>query len=209
MDSLTWPCLIEPHATSPEPCGSPQPYIKQEPSATPYVEPEQENCTLLSFAKQDISQVESIPDIRQNGKQSFLNILWFYHKNTNFLPARPSITWVGHAWRRGPRYISHRDLQPLLRTGDCIQRRSDRPRVIKKNIILDRRSHLKKLFVRFEKVVQRHFLDEVCLSNANEVDVDVSNVTYEEDLTTSGLLSEKPEVSGQVTFDMKFTVVFK
>ncbi len=28
-------------------------------------------------------------------------------------------------------------------------------------------------------------------------------------MKTSGLLTEKPEVSGQVTFDMKFIVTFK
>jgi hypothetical protein len=57
--------------------------------------------------------------------------------------------------------------------------------------------------------VKKHFEEEVCFSNKGTVDVDLSNLTYDEDLKTSGLLSEKPEVSGQVTFDMKFIVTFK
>lgn len=65
------------------------------------------------------------------------------------------------------------------------------------------------LFARFDKDVQKHFKDYACFFNKDTVDVDSINLAYEENFKTSGLLSKKPEVSGQVTFDMRFIVTFK
>lgn len=143
------------------------------------------------------------------GKQAFWKLFWRFHKNTKYLSARPCIRLDGHSWRRGPSNISQHNLQSLIRRGDYIRHVTHRPRAIRKTILLERRSHLKKLFAIFEEYVKKHFEEEICFSNEDTVDVDLSSLTYDENLKTSGLLYEKPEVSGQVTFDMRFTVTFK
>ncbi len=141
-------------------------------------------------------------------------MLWSLHENTNYLLVRPTIRWNGHEWRMGPRHISHANLLRLVQNGDYIQRSSfrtstERPRAVKKNIILERRSHLKKLFAKLQADVLKHFEKKVYFSEEGSIYVDLRNLTYVEDLKTSGLLSEKPEVNGEVMFDVRFVVLVK
>lgn len=53
----------------------------------------------------------------------------------------------------------------------------------------------------------KHFENKVYFSEEGSIDVDLRNLTYVEDLKTSGLLSEKPEVKGEVMFDVRFVVL--
>lgn len=205
MNYPTWTDNTEPQYAPLATLIHPEPYIKRELSPT-ISHHDHEDLQQLS-GEQNASQENSTPDTRCIGKQAFWKLFWHFHADN--LSARPCITWDGHGWRRGPRHLSHHNLQRFIRRGDYIQHSSHRPRALRKNLILERRSHLKKLFAIFEKDVKKHFEEEVCFSNKGTVDVDLSNLTYDENLKTSGLLSEKPEVSGEVTFDMKFIVTFK
>jgi hypothetical protein len=159
MSSPTWTDNTEPDIAPLATLIYPEPNIKRELSSTISLH-DNEDMQQLSGEKQNASQENSTPDRRCKGKQAFLKLFWHFH--TDNMSARPCITWDGLGWRRGPSYLSHRNLQRFIRQGDYIQHSTDRPRAVRKNIIRERRSHLKKLFARFEKDVKKHFEEEVC-----------------------------------------------
>lgn len=132
----------------------------------------------------------------------------------NFLLARPVFSKAGSGWRRGPHHYTDGEVKALLELG--LQAKYPKSHgqalmanIAKKNVTVERRTIMKDLLDKLRDATQKHFKDEVYLSEGGSVTVGVNNSAYEERLKYSDILSERPEAKGQIVFDFKFSVLLK
>ncbi|KAL8912429.1 MAG: hypothetical protein Q9172_007506 [Xanthocarpia lactea] len=133
--------------------------------------------------------------------------------NNKYL-ARPVFSKAGSGWRRGPHHYTDGEVKDLLELG--LQAKYPKSHgqaltanIAKKNVTVERRTIMKDLLDKLRDATQKHFKDEVYLSEGGSVTVGVNNSAYEERLKYSDILSERPEAKGQIVFDFKFSVLLK
>lgn len=125
-------------------------------------------------------------------------------KQTSILPCdnsdsslgRPSITWDGYKFRRGPSRISKDKIRRLVITADeQLWREGDK-----------RRAHLKRICEKFHKDVQKHFDYVMNCHEKHEIGMWYGK-SYE--LVGIGLQPEQAEMDGQMVLMTKFVVTLK
>jgi succinate dehydrogenase/fumarate reductase-like Fe-S protein len=72
----------------------------------------------------------------------------------------------------------------------------------RKNHILEKRPHAKDLLVDLEKVLEKHFGEKVFFSKEKKTQINMENLSWDENLSASDLGCEDGECTGTVEFNM-------
>lgn len=120
---------------------------------------------------------------------------------------RPLIQWDGKTWRQGPKRLRYlNDILPNLQRGDRLSVRRLKNRRSRQSNLLKRRPHIEHLITDMDKVLKKHFGENVFFSGKNWMKTTIENMDWEENLKVSDLGDEDPRVKGEITFGMSFTI---
>lgn len=174
--------------------------IKQEGSATPdfnsihneqYLSPQHEQDQSPQHEQDQETSIQEDPVIDNMSKRTCI----------------PSVQWTGIGWVQGPKRLSYKkDIVPKLQAGDRLMVRKLKRKSTRKNLILEKRPHTKDLLVELEKVLENHFGEKVFFSKEKKTQINIENLSWDENLSAIDLGCEDGECTGTVEFSMFFRI---